>query len=122
MQRLEEKALATYANPPPFWYPYVDDTLKCLKKSKKIDFRNHLSEPNPRMQFKMEPEKNGTIAFLDCLITRSGNTVQTSVYRKPTDTDRLLDNSSYHPASHKLSTIKTLVKRAHVIYSSNQDL
>ncbi|CAB4006140.1 Hypothetical predicted protein, partial [Paramuricea clavata] len=54
--------------------------------------------------------------------TRSGNTIRTSVYRKPTSTDRLLDDLSYHPASHKSATIKTLVKRAHVISSSNEDL
>ena len=122
MQRLEEKALATYPDPPSFWYRYVDDTLTSLKKSEKIDFLNHLNRQNPSIQFTMEPEKDGTIAFLDCLVTRSGNSVQTSVYRKPTSTDRLLDNSSYHPASHKSSTIKTLVKRAHMICSSSDNL
>ena len=57
-----------------------------------------------------------------CRVIRAGNTLQTSVYRKPTSTDRLLDNSSYHPASHKSATIKTLVKRAHVVCSSSEDL
>ena len=111
-QRLEEKALATYPDPPSFWYRYVDDTLTSLKKSEKIDFLNHLNRHNPSIQFTIEPEKDGAIAFLDCLVTRFSNSVQTSVYRKPTSTDRLLDNSSYHPASHKSSTIKTLVKKS----------
>ena len=44
------------------------------------------------------------------------------MHRKPTSTDHLLDNSSYHPASHKSVTIKTLVKRVHVICSSNEEL
>ena len=44
------------------------------------------------------------------------------MYRKPTSTDRLLDDSSYHPAAHKSATIKTLVKRAHVVCSTNEDL
>ena len=122
MQRLAEKALATYPDPPSFRYRYVDDTLTSLKKSEKIDFLNHLNRLNPSIQFTMELEKDGTIAFLDCLITRSDNSVQTSAYRKPTSTDRLLDNSSYHPASHKSSTIKTLVKRAHMICSSSDNL
>ena len=122
MQRLEERALATYHNPPAFWYRYVDDTLTNLKKDEKTAFLDHLNQQNPSIQFTIEPEKNGKIAFLDCLITRSGNTVQTSVYRKPTSTDRLLDNSSYHPASHKSATIKTLIKRARVICSSNKEL
>ena len=121
MQRLEVKALATYPDRS-FWYRYVDDILTSLKKSEKIDFINHLNRQNPSIQFTMEPEEDGTIAFLDCLVTRSGNSVQTSVYRKPTSTDRLLDNSSYHPASHKSSPIKTLVKRAHMICSSSDNL
>ena len=63
MQRLEEKALATYLDSPSFWYRYVDDTLTSLKKSEKIDFLNHLNRQNPSIQFTMEPEKDGTIAF-----------------------------------------------------------
>ena len=31
MQRLKEKALATYPDPPSFWYRYVDDTLTSFK-------------------------------------------------------------------------------------------
>ncbi len=122
MQHLEERALATYHNPPAFWYRYVDDTLTSLKKDEKTAFLDHLKQQNPSIHFTTEPEKNGKIAFLDCLITRSGNTVQTSVYRKPTSTERLLDNSSYHPASRESAAIKTLVKRAHVICSSNEEL
>jgi hypothetical protein len=122
MQRLEEKALATYTNPPPFWFRYVDDTLTSLHKDEKNNFLEHLNQQNPSIQFTIEPELNGKIAFLDCRVIRAGNTLQTSVYRKPTSTDRLLDNSSYHPASHKSATIKTLVKRAHVVCSSSEDL
>ena len=74
MQRLEERALATYHNPPAFWYRYVDDTLTSLKKDEKTAFLDHFNQQNPSIQFTIEPEKNGKIAFLDCLITRSGNT------------------------------------------------
>jgi len=34
--------------------------------------------------------------------------LQKTVYRKPTHTDRLLDESSYNLTSHKATTIKTL--------------
>ena len=123
MQRLEEKALASYPNPPSFWYRYDDDTSTSLKKkSERIDFLNHLNQQISRIEFTMEPEKDRIIPFLDCSVTRSGNTVQTSVYRHPISADRLLDNSSYHPASLKSSTIKTLVKRAHMIRCSSNNL
>lgn len=70
----------------------------------------------------MEPKKDGKTPFLGCIITRLGSTLQTNVYRKPFSASRLLDNSSYHPISHKLATVLTLNKRAHVICSSNEDL
>ena len=56
----------------------------------------------------MEPENDGRIAFLDCTVTRAGNCLQTSVYRKPANTSRLLDT--------------TLVKRAHEICSPSEAL
>jgi len=37
----------------------------------------------------------------------NNNELRTTVYRKPTHTDRLLDQSSYNPTSHKATTIKT---------------
>ncbi|CAH3139990.1 unnamed protein product, partial [Porites evermanni] len=36
------------------------------------------------------------------------------MYRKPTHADRLLDQSSYNPTSHKATTIRTLTRRAQV--------
>ena len=39
--------------------------------------------------------------FLACLVARDNNNLRTTIYRKPTHTDRLLDQSSYNPTSHK---------------------
>ena len=47
----------------------------------------------------MEIEENGTIPFLDCLVTRENNTLRTTVYRKPSHTDRLLDRTPYNHTS-----------------------
>ena len=44
--------------------------------------------------------------------------LRTTVYRKPTHTDRLLDKSSYNPTSHKTTTIKTLTRRTQLIRDS----
>ena len=57
--------------------------------------------------------------MLDCLATRDNNNkLSTTVYRKPTYTDRLLDQSSYNPTSHKATAIQTLTRRAHLICNS----
>ena len=71
------------------------------------DFHKHLNRQNADIQFNKEIEENSKIPFLDCLVLRinNDNKLSTTVYRRPTHTDRLLDQSSYNPTSHKAVTI-----------------
>ena len=69
-----------------------------------------------------EVEEDGKLAFLDCLVSRDENTLRTTVYRKPTHTDRLLDESSYNPTSHKGTTIKTLTRRPQLVCNTPDSL
>ena len=56
------------------------------------DFHEHLNRQNADIQFTKEIEENGKIPFLDCLVTRDNNKLQTTtIYRKPTHTNRLLE-------------------------------
>ena len=77
---------------------------------------------NADIQFTKEIEENGKIPFLDCLVTRDNIRQRTPIYRKPTPTDRLLDQSSYNPTSHKATTIRTLTRRAQLVYDSPNSL
>ena len=90
MQNIEEQALATNSETLPFWLCYVDDTITAVHESKIDEFHEHWNKWNTNIQFTKEIEENGTIPFLDCLVTRENNTLRTTVYRKPTHTDRLL--------------------------------
>ena len=90
MQNIEEQALATNSETLPFWLCYVDDTITAVHESKIDKFHEHGNKWNTNIQFTKEIEENGTIPFLDCLVTRENNTLRTTVYRKPTHTDRLL--------------------------------
>ena len=56
------------------------------------------------------------------LKSRHDNKLQTTIYRKPTHTDRLLDQSSYNPTSHKATTIRTLTRRAQLVCDSTDSL
>ena len=60
--------------------------------------------------------------FLDCLVTRENNTLRTTVYRKQTHTNRLLDQTSYNPTSHKATTVRTLKRRAQIVCDSDDSL
>jgi len=118
MQNIEERALATYKRTLPLWLRYVDNTFTTVHKHKIGDFHEHLNGQNADIQFTNEIEENGKIPFLYCLVTRDNNEVRTTIYRKPTPTDRLLDQSSYNPTSHKATTIRTLTRRAQLVCDS----
>ena len=122
MQNMEEQALAIYSETLPLWLRYVDDTITAVHESKIDEFHEHLNEQNTNIQFTKEIEENGKIPFLDCLVTRENNTLRTTVYRKPTHTDRLLDQTSYNPTSHKATTVRTLTRRAQIVCDSDESL
>ena len=122
MQNIEELALATYKRTLPLWLRYVDDTFTAVHKDEIDDFHEHLNGQNADIQFTKEIEENGKIPFLDCLVTRDNNKLRTTIYRKPTHTDRLLDQSSYNPTSHKATAIRTLTRRAQLVCDSPDSL
>ena len=67
----------------------------------------------PSIQFTLEREKDRHLPFLDLNVSRGvqGN-LETSVYRKPTHTDKYFAFDSHHPICPKKSVAKTLLRRA----------
>ena len=122
MQHVEERALATCRQLIPLWLRYVDDTSTAVHKDEIDAFHDHLNEQNADLQFTKEIEENGKLPFLDCLVSRDNNKLRTTVYRKLTHTDRLLDESSNNPTSHKAMTIKTLTRRAQLVCDTPDSL
>ena len=90
-------------------------------KTKSTSYTNILTN-NTYIQFTREIEENGKIPFLDCLVSRDNNKLRTTIYRKPTNTDRLLDQCSYHPTCHKATAVRTLTRRAHLVCDSPNSL
>ena len=115
-------ALATYSKTLLLWLRDVDDAITAVHEKKIDEFHKHLNKQNTSIQFTKEIEENGKILFLDCLVTRENNTLRTTVYRKPTHTDRLLDQTSYNPTSHKATTVRTLTRRAQIVCDSDDSL
>ena len=104
------------------WLRYVDDTFTAVHKDEIDEFHDHLNEQNADIQFTREIEEDGKLPFLDCLVSRDENTLRTTVYRKPTFADRLLDESSYNATSHKATTIKTQKRRAQLVCNTPDSL
>jgi len=51
----------------------------------------------------MEEEVDNRINFLDITMSRVDNKILFNIYRKPTTTDIIISNDSYHPPEHKLA-------------------
>ena len=122
MQYIEKRALATYDQTLHFWFRFVADAITILQTDDIDAFHGHLNRQNSDIQFTRELEDNGEIPFLDCLVNRDDTRLRTTVYRKPTHTDRLLDQSSYNPTSHGATTVRTLTRRAQIICDSTDSL
>ena len=113
MEDVEQRALSSFPDPPPFWKKYVDDTCTALHPEKVQAFHNHLNSIEPSIQFTLEVEENGVLPFLDTEIKHHPDgSSSTKVYRKRTHTDKYLDFQSHHPLAHKLAVPRTLFKRA----------
>ena len=55
-------------------------------------------------------------------MSRENNTLWTTVYRKPTHADKLLDQTSYNPTLHKAATVRILTRRAQIVCDSHDSL
>ena len=83
-------------------------------------FLDHINSINHNVQFiAEEPRPNGSMPFLDILITPcEDGSLATTVFRKPTHTDLYMQWDSHHAISSKYSVICILHHRANTICSS----
>ena len=116
MERFEDEALSSADLKPLMWRRYVDDTFILWKHGPDAldKFHKHLNKQHPQIQFTREEEHNKQISFLDVLVTR-GDKFTTSVYRKPTNTNRYTPFLSHHHPRVKSGTIRCLAERARKI-------
>ena len=114
LEDLETRALETSAWKPKMWRRYVDDVLVVWPHGDQLleEFHQHLNKQNPSIQFTVERESGGKIAFLDVQLEKKGPKILTSVFRKKTHTDRYLHFDSNHPARVKRGIIQCLRHRA----------
>ena len=79
--------------PTPWWKRYVDDVI-CITKKDQVDILfNHINQLDDHIKFTIESLDNeGIIPLLNNMFTPNSNhTTHTTVYRKPTHTDKYLE-------------------------------
>ena len=123
MEFFEELALGTAPSRPRLWKRYVDDTCCIMKRDAVEALLHHLNEVRPTIKFTMEREKDGSLPFLDTNLTRrEDGTLNVTVFRKQTHTDRYLHFNSHHPVSAKRAAVRSLFDWARNITLQKEDL
>nr|VZI46703.1 unnamed protein product [Spirometra erinaceieuropaei] len=120
LQELEKIAFTQHE--PVFWRCYVDDAFVIVKKGMLQHFHSLLNAVFHDIKFTREEEQKQQLPFLDVLIRRNLNgKLETTVYRKATNTTQLLSFHINHPVAHKRSCMETLFKRIQTHCSKPED-
>ena len=105
------------------WARYVDDTFAFIKPNYVNMVENELNNFHESIKFTHELENEEKLPFLDVLVKRTGrDDIETSVYRKATNTDIYMNWKSHAPSTWKIATLKSLIKRAFLVSSTTTSL
>jgi len=98
---------------PEFYRRYVDDILATMKDVPAAEaFLTTLNNCHPSINFTMELASVNKLPFIGMEILKKGHKLETSVYRKPTNTGLLLHHQSHVDKRYKKSLINTMLNRA----------
>ena len=114
MSALETTLLAqrNRTSNPLFYVRYVDDILTVFQDSRHINYFIRRLQNHSVLTFTHETMSGNQFHFLDVKFTVNRNSIQTSVYIKPTDRGTYSHFSSHTAESYKTSAIKSLLYRA----------
>jgi hypothetical protein len=91
----------------------VDDIFT-IHDQNKITPKRILEQFNAQyknLKFTVNEEVNSQIEYLNLKLSNKQGQLEIEIYRKPTETDVTIDNTSYHPREHKLTTYKCWLDR-----------
>ena len=118
MEHFESLAIPSSPTLIKWWLRYVDDVHSATRKDQVNQLQEHLNSLDPHITFTIELLGTDGLTFLNTLTKPTLNSIESTVYGKPTHTDRYLDYNSNHPLSAKLSVIHTLIHRAKEVCST----
>ena len=98
MGDFEEQALDGYHLKPWVWWRYIDDIFLVWEHGEEslMEFIEYLNSIHPSIKFTSKFSRE-SIEFLDVLVIREGQDIQTDLFVKETDTHQFLHFSSCHP-------------------------
>lgn len=96
---------------PKRWYRYVDDIFSIVKREDLPKILEAINSIHRDIKFTHEEEADGKLPFLDLLIIRETTTFDFEIYRKPTNTKRVIPSSSNHSHQHKMAAFHHMIHR-----------
>ncbi len=122
LENLEYRVLTSSLSVPKLYLRYVDDIFIIWNQAKG-DYKNFLAllnQQHPNISLTEELENNGSLPFLDVVISRpvvsprvqDCTPLTVAVYRKPSHSDRYLHFRSAHPENLKKNVVRGLWLRA----------
>ena len=99
---------------------FLDDCFLLLRKSEELqEFYEMLNSLNTKLKFTMEND-NYRLPFLDTLLFKNENKLETDIYYKDMDTHQYLDYFPCHPKQTKWNIPYNLAKRVCSIVTDEQ--
>lgn len=121
MAKLESELVAKKLMPR-FWRRYVDDIFAITRRQDLESTLKVLNGLHKNIEFTFEIEKEGKLSFLDILLTRKQNALELEIYRKPTDTSRVIPSTSNHSYQHKMASFNHMIHRMLTLPISQEGL
>ena len=112
MEYFESLAILSSPTLIKWWFRYVDDVHSATRKGHVNNLQEHLNSIDLHIKFTIELTGTYGLSFLDTLTKPTPTSIESTVYKKPTHTDRYLYYISNHHISAKLSVIHTIIHRA----------
>ncbi|CAN7939219.1 unnamed protein product [Ixodes hexagonus] len=119
---LESRFLSNQTMSPILCKRYIDDIFMIWTHSETelLKFIDTFNEAHKSIRFSRSYSQN-SINFLDVTVTINGSSLETNLYRKPTDRQQLLHFSSSHPQHCKTSIPYSQAHRYRRICSNERD-
>ena len=122
MVELENSLVLTLNESITLWQRFVDGSIMFVKNDNIDCTLDQLNSFHEQIQFTYEVEHNNKLPFLDVLLIKDANKIDTTVYRKPVNTDIDLNWNTHAPTTWKRETLRTVLSRAYTICSSERYL
>ena len=111
MEAILDEFMSNIVHKPRLLTKYVDDIFAIVKKEEMDNTLNELNKCNRHLQFTKETEEEGSLPYLDTLLTKKNNIIKTDWYQKPTASGRLINFHSKHPKNVIFNTAKNFIRR-----------